>query len=1131
MAAPYGAVARRGVPFLALALAAFVGGAAPGAEEATLAPGVPIERDLAGGERHAYRIEPAAGPLLVSVEQRGINVALTAVAPGNAKGADGADLGLSNQDGQREGWETLLLPARGPDSGAWRVEVIGRETEVPPGRYEIRLDELPDATPEERRRVEAEGLLSEIGRLRPNGDGDSMRRIVALAEQALPGFAGAGRELEAARTLFLQAEADRALSDCRSAVPLHERAVALFAATGAEAAESQAQTALGLCRLALGELDEALAQFDRALAIERRRGDCYGEATTRANVCLVRHVRGEWRESIPCYEQAIALLVAVRASDTEWAVRSNLGGVYDLLGEPGKARAAYEAALPVLRAIGEKRSEMPVLNNLGVVLAGLGETSEALALYDQALAAALSLGDRSWEARTRQNRGVAYLAAGEAGRAIAEIEQALVLRRAVGDRPGEITALGLLGTARDRLGEREAALDLETRAATLAREAHLRGPEATARQLLARTYLAAGQALPALQAAEQAVELFAALEDRRGLATALSRKGEALRLAGKPEAALAPLGEALALRRGFDDRAGQAETLTALATAERQLDRKDAARTHVEEALDLVETLRAAVVAPELRASFLAAKQQTFELALQLRMEQAATDPKAAEAGFALAERARARTLLDLLDAARADAAGAIDPLLRQRAAEIGQRLAAKAQRRIEILAGRAPDAHPELAREIEDLLSEDDRVAAEIRRSAPRTAALALPEPLGAADVRRLLAPDELLLEVSLGEERSFLWAVTQDEMASFVLPPRADIERLARRVYEDLRTADAGDAQGAEAERAARHELSRMLLGPVAHRLGERRLIVIADGALQYVPLAALPPPDDPADVPLIEGHEIISLPSASVLAALRTSLRAPEVKREPGGNLKVPPAAVLVGDPVFSRLDPRVHAAISSASGASAASSAGEMDEARGGTFQRLPNSRREVEEIAPLVSRLPGGAITWLDFDASRAAVLGGSLGEARLVHFATHGVIDAETPRLSGLVLSLVDQYGAPQEGFLGLADLYGLSLHADLVVLSGCETALGREMRGEGLVGLTRGFLQAGARRVLASLWRVQDRPTAELMVRFYRAHLEAGLSPAAALREAQRSIRRERRWQDPAYWAGFVLEGDGAAQ
>jgi CHAT domain-containing protein len=155
------------------------------------------------------------------------------------------------------------------------------------------------------------------------------------------------------------------------------------------------------------------------------------------------------------------------------------------------------------------------------------------------------------------------------------------------------------------------------------------------------------------------------------------------------------------------------------------------------------------------------------------------------------------------------------------------------------------------------------------------------------------------------------------------------------------------------------------------------------------------------------------------------------------------------------------------------------------------------------------------------------VLGGELRPFRIVHFATHGMIDAQTPALSGLVLSRVGEDGQAREGFLSLNDVYNLQLGADLVVLSGCETALGREIRGEGLVGLTQGFFYAGAARVVASLWRVQDRATAELMGRFYAAMLREGKTPAAALREAQLAVRRERRWRDPYYWSAFVLQGD----
>jgi CHAT domain-containing protein len=187
-------------------------------------------------------------------------------------------------------------------------------------------------------------------------------------------------------------------------------------------------------------------------------------------------------------------------------------------------------------------------------------------------------------------------------------------------------------------------------------------------------------------------------------------------------------------------------------------------------------------------------------------------------------------------------------------------------------------------------------------------------------------------------------------------------------------------------------------------------------------------------------------------------------------------------------------------------------------------RLSASRHEAEKIAALA---PGKVWSALDLAANREAVLSGGLRDYRVIHFATHAVADTRNPELSGLVLSLVDASGKPQEGFLGVSDIYELDLGADLVVLSGCQTALGKEVRGEGIMGLTRGFLYAGVPRVVASLWPVQDRTTAELMARFYRALWQDHLPAATALREAQRSLRHDPRYRDPYSWAGFVLQGD----
>lgn len=309
-------------------------------------------------------------------------------------------------------------------------------------------------------------------------------------------------------------------------------------------------------------------------------------------------------------------------------------------------------------------------------------------------------------------------------------------------------------------------------------------------------------------------------------------------------------------------------------------------------------------------------------------------------------------------------------------------------------------------------------------------------------------------------------------------------------------------------------------------------RRLVVVPDGALAIVPFAALPVPEagktwksPGALLPLLERLEVVSIPSATTLAVQRQRLagRAPALKW-----------AAVFADPVFTADDPRLalHGAPpTSRQGKALRKTRGPArDATRSGVagtrgLERLSATRREAEAVKSLA---PKGEVTLdLGLDASREAVLAAGLRDYRVVHFATHALADLQNPELSGLVLSLVDAEGRPREGFLGLSDIYELDLDADLVVLSGCKTALGKEVRGEGLMGLTRGFQYAGVPRVVATLWPVQDRNTSELMTRFYRAMWRDHLSPAAALREAQRSLRQEPLYRNPYSWAGFVLQGD----
>jgi len=264
------------------------------------------------------------------------------------------------------------------------------------------------------------------------------------------------------------------------------------------------------------------------------------------------------------------------------------------------------------------------------------------------------------------------------------------------------------------------------------------------------------------------------------------------------------------------------------------------------------------------------------------------------------------------------------------------------------------------------------------------------------------------------------------------------------------------------------------------------------------------------------------VISLPSASVLAVLR---------QETAGRSKTPDKIVAVfADPVFDDNDPRVRGQDKSKpAGSERAGDEGDVvrSAAESGLrdLVRLRFSRQEADQIVRFASESKG--LEAVDFAANRATVTSPDLRHYAILHFATHGLINNLHPELSGVVLSLVDEQGRPQNGFLRLYDIYNLKLEADLVVLSACQTAIGRDIKGEGLIGLTRGFMYAGTPRVVASLWQADDRATAELMGRFYDGLLRRELRPAAALRAAQVSMWKERRWQAPYYWAAFTLQGE----
>ena len=426
------------------------------------------------------------------------------------------------------------------------------------------------------------------------------------------------------------------------------------------------------------------------------------------------------------------------------------------------------------------------------------------------------------------------------------------------------------------------------------------------------------------------------------------------------------------------------------------------------------------------------------------------------------------------------------------------------------------------LAQEIARLSDEYDGLQAAIRRNNPRYSELVHANPLTLGQLKLLVDEETVLLEYKLGAERSFLWMISSAGLKNFEVASRAVIEKLARQYYgliternrsAKIETASQRQARLRQAEgnlEVITRQLAAILFGPLGDSIKGKRLVIVADGALQYVPFSGLL--ND-------TGAQVISLPSIGVLAQLRNSFQ----RDEPRGSVAV------FADPVFESDDPRLPAAarkkVPSFDGVLAESQSDFDFGQKGSGLPRLFASRDEAKAILALTSS--GSSFSALDFEANRERATSADLNNYRVLHFAAHGLLNTARPQFSGIVLSLFDEKGRPRDGFLRLNQIYKLRLRNQLVVLSACNTALGKDVKGEGLIGLTRGFMYAGVPQVIASLWKVDDEATAELMRLFYRNLLREKMAAAKALHEAQMEMQRQERWRSPYYWAAFVLQGD----
>lgn len=782
-----------------------------------------------------------------------------------------------------------------------------------------------------------------------------------------------------------------------------------------------------------------------------------------------------------CYLEAVRLWETAGHDLGKADALTKVGKLYrDQPDHRRRALTFYLEALRLCQTVGSGVREAGVQGSIGIIYMELSENQSAEVFFRSALLAAEDSDDHFEEASALTNLCKLDSMSSKFERAFTHCKQALPLWEQQGKKEKEAEVLNLLGRLYSEVGQPERGLDYHRKALAL------------------------------IKSDEQRAETWTHI-------------GDVYLFLNKPQLAALHYEKSLRVQRERGDQKNEAITLNNLSVAYFKAKEFSVAQAALEQSAKLFERQKnlqgevAAIVnlgwvLDQLRRPHKA--MQTYGRALRIARETNYSNAEASALfGMAWTERNRGN-----LRAAQVRVEEAI-AIVESQLGNIGQK-----DLRTTFFAGRQ-NFHDFLVEVLmerhrlqpgagHDVSAFEVSERARVRSLRETLSGRLSPPRLTINEIqKKILDPETVLLEYFLGDSQNYLFVVTPTTFASYTLPRGAALEGLARDVHRLVRKSHKREYRAEIIKKSM--ELSRSLLGQVAGRLAGKRLLVVAPPALQYVAFSALPNPAAPSTPGvawpemMIERYEIVTAPSASVIASLRQNKRQ---RADRSGLL------AFLGDAVSGLKDERLHGTNPQISLAES-----ELD-----ALERLKYSDDEAEEITKWFP--PGSSFKVLGFDVTRDLVLSGRLGGYEILHFATHGYLNSKEAGLSGIVLSRYGRKGERIDGLLRARDIEALDLSAELVVLSACGTALGKEIRGEGLVGLTQAFFSAGPPRVIVSLWDVDDQSTSELMAIFYKHLRNDRMAPAEALRNAQLSMMKKRGRNAPIFWGGFVLQGDWQA-
>ena len=893
-----------------------------------------------------------------------------------------------------------------------------------------------------------------------------------------------------------------------------------------------------------GKADLALAQLQTALRLYTSANKASGIAATNNELGDLYLRQGRYTVALDHYQKAFEGFVNIKAPDTQAAS----AGVNRVAG--AEAAAGVNAAASVAD---DKFNANLMLAKIGDVNARLGRTSEALAAYGR------------MEVKQPES------AAAKVSRRFGGFG-AIVGSISTGDVnvAAPTSAVTMALEAKKELDEYRKSIVFSSYQLGMGRLAYMNNDLDSARTHFQKALEASGSSIAGVAKLGQVRRFRAAA--RTSLGDVLLKQGKFKDASKFYTDAKKGAQEDKRLDLMWPAQRGLGRSLWLQAAQEKDPKKansiRESALRNYSESLATIETLRqGSLRSDEARTTFLASIKDVFDEASSANAEMALMNNSssgsplsgkaldyAAEA-FRINEQSRARSLLDLLsETSAAITEGVPAELLKRKQENLDrQQEVAEFLTGVNISGEELKKKPSELDAELEKLQTEFEEIENQIRTASPRYASLTSNKPLTLAEVQQQVLDDQtVLLEYALQQEDSYLWIVSKSNANLVKLPPRTTLEKLAtdlrgqlipsklqrRIVGIDVAEADRGIGISASAPEeatgfiSASNALYKAAVEPAAATVNNKRLLIVADGALNYVPFEVLLKTADPGAFSslnyLVKSNEIVYAPSASVVGAIKQQ-RTKSTSR----------SMLIIADPVFNSNDARASKSgtsttdaevrglgIQSAVADVAGESAPQGGKMEGLPLVRLAGTRMEADQISKLAQTSGATSDVWLDLDANEDNLSSRDISKYRIIHVATHGLLDAERPQFTGVVLSLVGNKS--HDGFLRTDEVFNLRLGGPLVVLSACETGLGKEKRGEGVMGLTRAFMYAGAPTVGVSLWSVADKSTAELMTDFYRRLLAANATtPAGALREAQLAMIDGKKYSAPFYWAPFVLVGD----